>query len=110
MTVSQYQKSAQGPREDFQIQTQEALADAAVDAADRVHRYVSLITAGSLLTAGFGALAVCWISVGQRTAEIGTRRALRATARDIFLQFLTEVMLIGLSASVFGMALGQVQC
>jgi putative ABC transport system permease protein len=94
-------------REDFQIQTQQALAEAAVDAADRVRRYVSLITAGSLLTAGFGTLAVCWISVGQRTAEIGTRRALGATARNIFLQFLTEVMLIGLTASVLGVALGQ---
>jgi putative ABC transport system permease protein len=101
-------RAASPAREDFQIQTQQALADAAVDAADRVRRYVSLITAGSLLTAGFGTLAVCWIGVGQRTAEIGTRRALGATTRDIFLQFLTEVMLIGLSASVMGVALGQV--
>jgi putative ABC transport system permease protein len=101
-------RAASPAREDFQIQTQQALAEAAVDAANRVRRYVSLITAGSLLTAGFGTLAICWISVGQRTAEIGTRRALGATARDIFLQFLTEVMLIGLTAAVFGVALGQV--
>jgi putative ABC transport system permease protein len=101
-------RDASPAREDFQIQTQQALAEAAVDAAKRVRRYVSLITAGSLLTAGFGTLAICWISVGQRTAEIGTRRALGATARDIFLLFLIEVMLIGLTAAVFGVALGQV--
>jgi putative ABC transport system permease protein len=100
-------RAASPAREDFQIQTQQALAEAAVDAADRVRRYVSLITAGSLLTAGFGTLAVCWISVGQRTAEIGTRRALGATAHNIFLQFLTEVMLTGFTASVIGVALGQ---
>lgn len=100
-------RSASPGREDFQIQTQQALAEAAVDAAAQVRRYVSLITAGSLLTAGFGTLAICWIGVGQRTAEIGTRRALGATARDIFLQFLTEVMLIGLTASAFGVLFGR---
>jgi len=45
---------------------------------------------------------------GGDDAFVGTRRALGATARDIFLQFLTEVMLIGLTASVFGVALGYV--
>ena len=100
-------RASPGAREDFQIQTQQALAEAAVDAADRVRRYVSLITAGSLLTAGFGTLAICWLNVGQRTAEIGTRRALGATAHHIFLQFLTEVLLIGLTASVLGVVSGQ---
>jgi len=100
-------RAASPAREDFQIQTQQALAEAAVDAAARVRRYVSLITAGSLLSAGFGTLAVCWISVGQRTAEIGTRRALGATAGDIFLQFLCEVLIIGVAASLFGLAFGR---
>jgi putative ABC transport system permease protein len=95
-------------RDDFQIQTQQALAEAALEATGRVRRYVSFITAGALASAGFGTLVMCWIGVGQRTSEIGTRRALGATARDIFLQFLTEVMLIGLTASVFGVALGYV--
>jgi putative ABC transport system permease protein len=105
--LSATHRAASPAREDFQIQTQQALADAAVDAANRIRRYVTMITGGSLLTAGFGTMAVCWIGVGQRTAEIGTRRALGATARDIFMQFIAEVMLIGLSASVFGVALGQ---
>jgi putative ABC transport system permease protein len=100
-------RAASPIREDFQIQTQQALAEAAVEATNRVRGYVSLITAGSLTTAGFGALVICWISVGQRTSEIGTRRALGATARDIFLQFLTEVMIVGVTASVFGALFGR---
>jgi putative ABC transport system permease protein len=99
-------RTASATREDFQIQTQEALAAAASDAEARVRRYVSLVTAGALLTAGFGALAVCWIGVGQRTAEIGTRRALGASACNIFLQFLTEVLLIGVGASLIGLIAG----
>jgi putative ABC transport system permease protein len=94
-------------REDFQIQTQQTLAEAAVDATNRVRRYVSLITVGSLTSAGFGTLVICWIAVGQRTSEIGTRRALGATARDIFLQFLSEVMIIALTASVIGVLFGR---
>jgi putative ABC transport system permease protein len=100
-------RAASPSRADFQIQTQQALAEAAVDAAARVRRFVLLITGGSLLTAAFGTLAVCWIGVGHRTTEIGTRRALGATARDIFLQFLTEAVLVGLTASLIGLATGR---
>jgi putative ABC transport system permease protein len=99
-------RTASPSRADFQIQTQQALAEAAIDAAARVRRFVLLITAGSLLTAGFGTLAVCWIGVGHRISEIGTRRALGATARDIFLQFLIEALLVGLTASLVGMTVG----
>jgi putative ABC transport system permease protein len=98
---------ASSSRADFQIQTQQALAEAVIDAAARVRRFVLLITAGSLLTAGFGTLAVCWIGVGHRTSEIGTRRALGATARDIFMQFLTEALLVGLTASLIGTIVGR---
>ena len=100
-------RAASPTREDFQIQTQVALAEAAVNAANRVRRYVFLITAGALTSAGFGTLVICWIAVGQRTSEIGTRRALGATARDIFLQFLFEVMIIALTASVIGVVFGR---
>ena len=93
-------------REDFQIQTQQALAEAAVDSATRVQRYASLITAGALLMTSFSTLAVCWIGVRHRTSEIGTRRALGATAGDVFLQFLTEVTLTTAAASAFGAAAG----
>jgi putative ABC transport system permease protein len=100
-------RSASLRREDFQIQTQQALAEAAVEATDRVRRYVSLVTVGALTSAGFGTLVICWIAVGQRTSEIGTRRALGATARDIFLQFLSEVMIIAIAASVMGVLFGR---
>lgn len=99
-------RAAAPTREDFQIQTQQSLAEAAVRAANRVRRYVSLITASSLASAGIGALVICWIGVGQRTSEIGTRRALGATARDIFIQFLSEIVFVCLAASVIGVLFG----
>jgi putative ABC transport system permease protein len=110
MVLTTTHHAASPAREDFQIQTQQALAEAAVDAASRVRRYVSLVTAGSLLTAGFGLLAVCWIGVRHRTAEIGTRRALGATVRDIFLQFLSEVSIAAVSASLCGLLIGWAVC
>jgi ABC-type antimicrobial peptide transport system permease subunit len=108
LTSTHRAKSSLG--EDFKIQTQQALADAAVDAAGRVKGYVGLVTAGALLSAGFGLLAVCWIGVGQRTPELGTRRALGASAGDILSQLLFEVGLTGMAAAVVGVLLGWTVC
>ena len=49
----------------------------------------------SLLVGGIGILAVMLISVKERTREIGIRRAVGATRRDIIHQFLYESLIIG---------------
>ncbi len=56
----------------------------------------------SLLVGGIGIMNVMYMSVAERTKEIGIRRAVGATKRDILAQFLIE----GLSLSIFGGVLG----
>jgi putative ABC transport system permease protein len=60
----------------------------------------------SLLVGGVGILAVMLMSVRERTREVGLRRAVGATRRDILVQFLTEAAVLSIVGSLAGVALG----
>ena len=64
------------------------------------------VAAISLLVGGIGILAVMLISVKERTREIGIRRAVGATRRDIIHQFLYESLIIGFLGGGLGIVLG----
>lgn len=75
---------------DYQILNQRTLVNSQVVASNRLERYVRKVDASVLAVTGLGILAIGWISASERTGEIGLRRALGTTRRDIFAQFLTE--------------------
>jgi len=54
---------------------------------------------------GLGIVAITWIAVKERTHEIGTRRALGATATDIFLQVTCETAALALGGGFVGLAI-----
>ncbi len=64
------------------------------------------IAAISLLVGGIGIMNIMLASVTERTKEIGTRRALGATERDIMGQFLNETVLISITGGTIGIMLG----
>ncbi|NLF15794.1 MAG: FtsX-like permease family protein [Lentisphaerae bacterium] len=64
------------------------------------------IAAISLLVGGIGIMNIMLASVTERTHEIGIRRALGATRKDIVLQFLAEALLLSLAGGLLGVALG----
>ena len=79
-------------------------AKAAADAA-----FTSLLLglgAVALLVGGIGIANVMVISVLERRAEIGLRRALGATRRAVRTQFLCESLVIGTAGGLLGLALG----
>ncbi len=92
--------------EDFQIQNQKALIDTEITSSNRLTFLVRWVGLSGLVVSGLGILAICWIAVGERVAEIGIRRALGATKADIFFQFLFEAVVISLLGCCAGVMAG----
>jgi len=88
--------------EDFQIQNQKSLLDTQMAAARRLGLFLRWIAASALAVSGLGIVAITWIAVKERTHEIGTRRALGATAADIFFQVTCETAALALGGGLVG--------
>jgi putative ABC transport system permease protein len=92
--------------EDFTITTQTGM----LETLDRVIRIVSLAVGGiggiSLLVGSIGILTMMWISVNERTSEIGLVRAIGATPGQILLLFLSEATLLSTLGGVLGLLIG----
>ena len=92
--------------EDFTITTQTGM----LDTLGRVIGIVSLAVTGigsiSLLVGAIGILTMMWISVNERTSEIGLAKALGATPRQILWLYLSEAAVISTAGGVLGLAVG----
>ena len=92
--------------DDFAVLNQQELASTRLAASARLGFFVRWIGLSALIVAGVGVLAMAWITVRDRTREIGTRRALGATAADVFYQFALEAMVLAVAGAACGLALG----
>jgi putative ABC transport system permease protein len=62
----------------------------------------------SLLVGGIGIMNIMYVSVTERTREIGLRMAIGGKGLDILMQFLTESMLISITGGIIGIVVGNI--
>lgn len=73
---------------------------------DNITKFIALIGGISLFIAGIGMMNMMYISVSERTKEIGIRRALGATKKNITMQFLLEGVVITVIGGILGYIFG----
>ncbi len=95
-----------GEKNDFIVTTNEFRVEQAAKGFKLFRIIMGLIVGISVLVGGIGVMNVLLISVTERTAEIGVRKAVGANKRDIILQFLSESITISLFGSFVGLVIG----
>lgn len=69
---------------------------------------LTLVAAISLIVGGIGVMNIMLVSVSERTHEIGIRKAVGASSRNILMQFLFESLILSLLGGFFGLILGYI--
>lgn len=95
-----------GDLDDFAVRTQEELISTFSSTSQLLTVLLTAIASISLVIGGIGIMNIMYVSVTERTKEIGLRMSIGARGTDILLQFLLEAVLISITGGIIGVALG----
>jgi putative ABC transport system permease protein len=95
-----------GAPADFSVQTQQDILNSFSQVTASLTILLGAIAAISLVVGGIGIMNIMLVTVTERTREIGIRKAIGATRRDILLQFLIESMFLAGLGGLCGIAAG----
>jgi putative ABC transport system permease protein len=104
--ISRMLKRRHNDNVDFQIEIPELLIQQQQKTQETFNMVLAIIAGISLLVGGIGIMNIMLASVWERVKEIGIRRSLGATRKDIILQFLLEAVLISVFGGLVGILLG----
>lgn len=91
---------------DFTIRTQQELSSMLNTTTDLMTTLLACIAGISLVVGGIGIMNIMYVSVTERTREIGLRMSVGARGVDILSQFLIEAILISITGGVIGVIIG----
>lgn len=92
--------------DDFTIRSQQELSSMLNTTTDLMTTLLACIAGISLVVGGIGIMNIMYVSVTERTREIGLRMSIGAKGRDILAQFLIESILISVTGGVIGILVG----
>ncbi|HEY4062531.1 MAG TPA: ABC transporter permease [Puia sp.] len=92
--------------DDFAVRTMQELINTFSSTSQLLTILLAVISGISLLVGGIGIMNIMYVSVTERTKEIGLRMSIGARGVDILLQFLTEAILISITGGIIGVVLG----
>ena len=92
--------------DDFEIRSQQELSQMLDTTTDLMTTLLACIAGISLIVGGIGIMNIMYVSVTERTREIGLRMSVGARGADILAQFLIEAILISITGGLIGVLLG----
>ncbi|MCI9285705.1 MAG: FtsX-like permease family protein [Muribaculaceae bacterium] len=104
--LRQQHKIKDGEDDDFEIRSQQELSEMMNSTSDMMTVLLACIAGISLLVGGIGIMNIMFVSVTERTREIGLRMSIGARGIDILSQFLIEAVIISVTGGVIGIIIG----
>jgi len=93
-------------QDDFNVRSQKELSTMLTSTTDILTILLACIAGISLLVGGIGIMNIMYVSVTERTREIGLRMSIGAKGKDILSQFLIEAILISFTGGIIGILVG----
>ncbi len=92
--------------DDFQVRSQAEMVETFSSISDMLTMLLGAIAGISLLVGGIGIMNIMYVSVTERTKEIGLRMSVGGRGIDILMQFLIEAVLLSIIGGIFGIIFG----
>lgn len=105
-TLRQQHKIKDDADNDFEIRSQQELSEMMNSTSDMMTVLLACIAGISLLVGGIGIMNIMYVSVTERTREIGLRMSIGARGVDVLSQFLIESVIISVSGGLIGIIVG----
>jgi putative ABC transport system permease protein len=99
-------KLKESDENDFEIRTQAELISTFGSISEMMLVLLGSIAAISLVVGGIGIMNIMYVSVTERTREIGLRMAVGGKGKDILMQFLLEAIFLSVIGGIIGVAMG----
>lgn len=95
-----------GTSKGYNVQSMSQLIDQINMVLDMLTSFIGFVAAISLLVGGIGIMNIMLVTVKERTREIGIRKAVGATNKEILHQFLIEAIILTVLGGIIGMIIG----